>query len=167
MNYLYHRVPKNLKRRYLIPLNELKKVEPKIYAEHIKKYEGRMETLKDKIPPLNCLWNDVLHMSAVSPRKIDGVLRKLGFKKGLNEERWFKINPRLIDESKTVVTVGEGKFVRFERKKLDRYDKIRSWTLDYYKKQIKERKRIMIFYKINHILFKGKLKIKDLEVIEI
>ena len=45
MVYLYHRVPENLIGETLYPLNELKTLYPDVYAEHVKKYEGREEKM--------------------------------------------------------------------------------------------------------------------------
>ncbi len=167
MNYLYHRVPQNIKGRFLMPLNELKQKYPKIYNEHIKKYAGRMETLEDKIPPLNCLWNDVLHMTAVHPKKVYNALKSSGFKRGLNGEKWFEIDPELIDRDKTVVSVGEDSYVRFNLGDLEKYSEIRKWTLDYYKKQIRDGKIPLMFYKVPHVLFKGHLDTSKLNIITI
>lgn len=45
--------------------NVLKDTKPAIYTAQSKKYLGRERILGAKIPPLNCLWNDVLHFTAV------------------------------------------------------------------------------------------------------
>ena len=101
MNYLYHRVPRNLKGNYLMPLNELKRVYPEIYREHVKKYAGREELLKFKIPIWSCLWNDVLHMAAVPPKKLDKAFKEA--EADLKWRRWFKISPKLLNLSNTIV----------------------------------------------------------------
>ena len=87
MNYLYHRVPKNLQGQYLMPLTQLKKNHPEIYQEHLKKYEGRESLLKFKIPKLNCLWNDVIHLTAVQPKKLDEAFREA--EADLKWRKWF------------------------------------------------------------------------------
>ncbi|MBI2087070.1 MAG: hypothetical protein HYT69_02770 [Candidatus Zambryskibacteria bacterium] len=68
MEYLYHQIPKNMFGTLLYPLNVLKETHPEIYAEHAKKYVGREQLLTATVPPLNCLWNDVLHFTAIAPR---------------------------------------------------------------------------------------------------
>ena len=63
MNYLYHKVPEDIKGNFLMPLNSLKKKYPSIYNKKVKKYEGRETLFNLKFPILNCLWNDqiILH----------------------------------------------------------------------------------------------------------
>ncbi len=162
MNYLYHIYRGNLKGKYLMPLNELKKIYPEIYRKQVKKYEWRKHILKKKIPPLNCLWNDVLHMSPVHPKKIKDALNKVDVE--LEFKKWFKINPNLLDDD--LATVFKGSYVKFREKDLKKYGKIEKPTIEYYKK-IKKRKIFLLFHSIPSVLYKGKLKISDLEVIEI
>jgi hypothetical protein len=76
--YLYHRVPKDMRGNTLHPLNQLKKVSPDIYAQKVKKYEGRLEILERKIPALDCLWNDVLHLTAVHPTVLNAAFESVG-----------------------------------------------------------------------------------------
>ncbi len=70
MEYLYHRVPPHMEGTILYPLNQLKDIHPKLYAQEVKKYEGRERLLLAEVQPLHCLWNDVLHMTAVSPDEV-------------------------------------------------------------------------------------------------
>ncbi len=68
MIYLYHSVPKNLQGNILYPLNTLKEKHPEIYEQQVSKYVGREHMTQQRIPILDCLWNDVLHFSAVNPK---------------------------------------------------------------------------------------------------
>jgi hypothetical protein len=43
---------------------------PEVYVAQIKKYEGRERLLEKKIPVLDCLWNDVLHLSPLNPQVV-------------------------------------------------------------------------------------------------
>ncbi|MBK8551651.1 MAG: hypothetical protein IPL53_11555 [Ignavibacteria bacterium] len=81
MNYLYHRVPKNLRGNVLYPLNTLKEIHPDLYEQQASKYAGREHITCQIIPILNCLWNDVLHFSAVNPEEISAyrIRKKSGF----------------------------------------------------------------------------------------
>ena len=165
MNCLYHICRGNLKGKYLMPLNELKKIYPEIYKKQVKKYEWRKETLKIKIPPLNCLWNDVIHMMAIHPKKIKNAFDKAGG--NLEFKRWFKINPKLLDKNNAIITMGENSYIKFEPKELKKYNKISTKTLDYYKEKLNKNEIVLLFYKTHPILYKGKLKISDLEIIEV
>jgi hypothetical protein len=66
--FVYHFKPKNMVGDLLIPLNQLRDKHPMTYAEHVTKYKGREKLLEKTIPLLNCLWNDVLHISPIHPQ---------------------------------------------------------------------------------------------------
>ena len=145
-----------------MPLNDLKKIYPEIYKKQVKKYEWRKETLEIKIPPFNCIWNDVIHMNPVHPKKMKKVLKKAGIE--LEFKKWFKINPILLDKNLTIVSKDD--YVKFRKKDLKRYSKIKKLTIEYYN-GIKKGEIFLLFYGIPSVLYKGKLKIADLEVIEV
>lgn len=175
MNYLYHGVPVLLEGKELMPLNDLKKEHPKMYKEEVKKYEGRKKLLKIKVPLLNCLWNDVLHFSAIHPKKIKKAIIESGFN-AKYKWKFFKVNPKLFNLKKIIVYLYDYKirnkplkkdFVPFKVKDLPKYSKLKKATKDYYKKEIKNNKRPLMYHLVPHILYKGRLKIKDLEVIEV
>ena len=54
----------------LYSLNQLKNIYPEQYEKHIKKYKSRESLLATEIPPLHCLWNDVLHLTTILPDEI-------------------------------------------------------------------------------------------------
>lgn len=172
MNYLYHRVPYNLTGKYLMPLNELKKKLPVVYKEHAKKYLKRDALLSMKVPKLNCLWNDALHLIAVHPKKINKALKEAGVNP--KKRKWFKINPKLLDSKKTIVylykkrplNADSSEFIQFNVKKLPKYSFIGKETKKFYKKAILNYQKVFTFHLMPHILYKGKLRISDLEVIE-
>jgi hypothetical protein len=77
--YLYHFLPKGgMKGEVLYPLNALKDIMPEVYVRQVKKYEGREKTLKKTIPFLNCLWNDVLHLSPIHPQIVVDTMKAYG-----------------------------------------------------------------------------------------
>ncbi len=77
--YLYQRVSVNLQGNMLLPLNELKQVYDNLYQLHVKKYRDREGVLERRVLPLDCLWNDVLHLSPIHPHKI----KKASIEQGL------------------------------------------------------------------------------------
>ena len=172
MNYLYHKVPENMKGKYLMPLNKLRKVYPKVYKEELKKYEGRGHLLKKRVWPWNCLWNDVIHLTAVHPRKLKIALLKSGAK-SVKSKKWFRINVKNLKKSKTIVWTypkGEGNkrnwgFVKYNIKDLKKYNKIGKDTLDYYKEKFSEGKKPLMFAWVPHILYKGKINISKCKII--
>ena len=173
MNYLYHMIPK-MRGNILMPLNALKERYPNIAAKHLEKYHGREKILSQRIPPLNCLWNDVLHFTAVHPKKTHAALKKAGFE-GLLTRRWFKIDPRLIDPHQTTVFLyndeierdAKENFTTFSIGNLSQYNAIGRETSHYYREKRAREERPLLFHLIPHILYKGNLDISDLEVIEI
>lgn len=63
---------------FLVSLNNLLETHPVAYKEHLKKYKGREKLLQERIPILNCLWNDVLHISPINPQAIIDAWQKEG-----------------------------------------------------------------------------------------
>lgn len=103
--YVYHFKPTKLFGTRLFPLNELNLVNPQAYENEIKKYSGREHLLQKKIPILDCLWNDVLHLSPINPQVILDTWRKEGLGRYLNSKASivvFKIPTDLLSDSKTV-----------------------------------------------------------------
>ncbi len=50
---------------HLYPLNELKTKYPDVFLKHKAKYNSRPHLMECKLELPNCLWNDVIHLSAV------------------------------------------------------------------------------------------------------
>ena len=174
MDYLYHSVPHNLTGEFLMPLNELKKSHPEIYAEHVKKYEGREKLLNVKIPQLNCLWNDVLHTTSVLPNELDAAFSEVGAE--LEHRKWFKINPRILEPSKSIVYLYPNEkpsrfltedFVALKDKDLKRYSIIGPETREYFRQENLMGRSPLMLHLVPHILYKGKLKISDLDIVKI
>ncbi|HXK39835.1 MAG TPA: hypothetical protein VJ837_03305, partial [Candidatus Paceibacterota bacterium] len=94
-------MPENMRGDILHPLNELKELRPDLYAETAKKYEGRESIMGHRIPPLGCLWNDVVHLSAIHPSEIKRELKKYGRGGMLGD--FYEIDPYLLEQDKTVV----------------------------------------------------------------
>ena len=161
MKYLYHRVPNHIVGKELVPLNKLKEISQKAYEREIKKYIGREILLKKKIPKLNCLWNDVIHITAIHPSKIKRALKDAGFKE-FASSKWFKINPKLLDPKINLPKY----YVPFRTKDLDKYNHYNKNSIKYFKDKFKAGEKPLLFYFAPHILYKGKLKIKDLELIK-
>ena len=170
MNYLYHMKPKKIVGEELMPLNKLKEMYPEVYNKEVEKYSGRLIVTKRKVFPLNCLWNDVLHFTAVHPSKINLALEIVGFDKLTTE--WFRIdaktlNPRLT----TIYLYGERKvknedFTEFSTDELIKYNTLPDQTLDYYKEMHEKGERPLLFHFVQHILYKGSINFKNFEEIK-
>lgn len=75
--FVYHRKSKNFVGDTIFPLNHLPF--PEVKTREQKKYQGRESLLETKIPPLDCLWNDVIHCTPVHPSIVYSALREAGF----------------------------------------------------------------------------------------
>lgn len=172
MEYIYHRVPKNMVGTILYPLNIIKGMYPDIYAEHIKKYEGREELLIVEIPPLQCLWNDVLHFTAVAPKNLKENLAKAEIE--LSSVPWFKIPVSLIEGEKSIAftyrrdisTIPNFKeYEPFDPKRMEIYRTVPKETIKYYEEKKRQNQRPLLFHLVPHILFKGQIETKGLEIV--
>ena len=175
MNYIYHQVPRELTGRKLLPLTQLKEKNKSAYEAAVKKYQGREQQMHQKIPVLNCLWKEVLHLTAVQPHKIDELLKECGLSKGLINRDWFKIDPRLLRHEKTTVwlypkrynVLKSEDFVSFNIADIEKYNELNADTKSYYTAQIQEGKRPLLFHRVPHILYCGTLPLNKLEIINI
>ena len=176
MNYLYHQVPEKIEGSFLMPLNMLRFNHRSVYETEMKKYENRPNLPHKVIPHFNCLWNDVLHLTAVHPVLIDNALKECGSEKGLNNKKWYKIRtdflypdctivwlyPRKVDEQN-----GPNAFVPFKISDLEGYNSIKEDTKKYYREQIKLKNKPLLFHLVPHILYYDQIPINKLEIMEI
>ncbi len=168
MNYLYHWVPKNMQGEVLYPLNKLKEIYPDVYKEHVLKYEGREKVMDQRIPSLNCLWNDVLHFSAVHPSLIKQALVQAGRTEPFDIE-YFEIDPHLLDPNNTIVYLykhqnilnkfDDDNFTIYDPDNIAQYSEVPQLTKDYYTEMIREGKKPLHYHMVPHILYKGPLNV--------
>jgi hypothetical protein len=173
MQYLYHSVPENMSGTVLYPLNGLKETLPEIYSEEIKKYTGRENLLKRIVPSLKCLWNDVLHLTAVSPEDLKSALENAGFKP--KTASWFKIPISLVaGNNSTVFTYGKNRapeepdlfiYETFDSERMPFYGTIPEETLEYYRQEKAEGNTPLSFEFVPHILYKGSIETTGLEIV--
>ena len=78
MTPLYHLLSDDLRGDVLHPLNRLRDLHPDLHARYARKYRGREALMERRVPGLDCLWNDVLHLSPVHPALIRDAKRGLG-----------------------------------------------------------------------------------------
>jgi len=176
MDFLYHIVPPKLNGKYLYPLNELKNKYPLLYKLGIKKYSGRINVTNIIIPSLNCKWNDVIHLTAVHPSIIKKSYNKAGGK--MKKLKWFKISPKELGKNNLTIYLYKYKkdvskmnstdqFEEFSISKLKHCNDIPKRTFEYYTNEIESGRKPLLFHYIPHILYKGKIEISNLEVIEV
>ena len=167
-------MPKNMSGTVLYPLNRLKEIEPEVYNLHVKKYEGREKLLTTEIPPLKCLWNDVLHFTAVSPQELKENLEKADLH--YDPMAWFKVPIEMVVGDKSIVftyrrdqnTIPNFKiYEKFNPSRMAVYRAVPTETIEYYKEKKLEATRPLLFHLVPHILYKGIIDVKDLEIITV
>lgn len=166
MNYIYHWVPKDMRGDVLFPLNTLKETQPDLYEKEASKYVGREFIMQQKIPFLDCLWNDVLHFSAVHPSVVKQALIESGRTKDFEYE-FFEVDPHLLTPENTIVylyrhtymanKLKEDNFAKYNPDDIDKYSELPQDTKEYYKEMFSQGKNPLLFHRVPHILFKGSL----------
>ena len=175
MNFIYHFVPKVMRGDILYPLNTLKNIYPDLFEEEAKKYEGREFITAQKIPVLDCLWNDVLHFAAVHPQKIKEAFMEAGGETRSFE--CFEIDPAALEAKNSIVYLYRQKergdklnkenFEQYDLKQILQYDIIPDETKNYYRSVLKEGGRPLLFHRIPHILYKGNLDVQGMSMVKI
>ncbi len=170
---LYHLVPDNLSGWIHYPLYELNDHIPRLYTAHRRKYEGRETLLERRIPFLECIWNDVLHLSPVHPARIRKALVQAGF--NTQPQKWFE-NPVAqagFNPDNSVIYLHPGRekgnfsiskadFERFDQAKLAGITEVPKATRKYFQMASAKGERPFLFNFIPHILSKGNLPISIL-----
>jgi len=159
----------------LYPLNTLKEKYPDIYTQQVAKYQGREGLLKQFIPILECLWNDVLHFSAIHPKDVKKALIKAGANKQL-KLKCYQVKPNLLESEKTIIyfsgDIKEDRmkvknFREYNPNELSKYSFVPEETKEYYEKCFSEGYKPLVFHKVAHILYKGSINTKDLDIVEV
>jgi hypothetical protein len=175
--FVYHWVPADLMGHILYPLNELKSVYPSLYVTKAAGYRNREAVMQARLPLLDCLWNDVLHFSPVHPSKIQQALAEAGFARKLR--RYYEVDPlaKGFDATNTVIflhgrvklenfQLEEADFRRFTPAELSSVGDIPEATLAYYREMYEQGKRPLVYLYVPHVLYQGRLDIRDVRVIE-
>ncbi len=159
----------------LYPLNQLKMLHPDVYDEAVKKYANRLHALKRRIPVLDCLWNDVIHMSSLDPRVVKVELEKNG--REMKNRTFFKIDPFSLDLKNTLVflynplkrgeDVPDDFFVPFDPKETEKYAVFPEDTKKYYAETISHGGNPLLWHRVPHILYKGTIDISNCELLEL
>ena len=164
---LYHRRPLDMRGNVLYPLNVLRDTIPEIDEHQGRKYDGREELLQQRIVPLDCLWNDALHLSPVHPGDVAQVAKSEGV--AWSEADWFEIDPSNFTGADTAIfrytditistTIPPDEFASFDQPDLAKLSEIPTHWRDYYRTADKGGK-YFIFCGVPHILHRGNINIE-------
>jgi len=172
---LYHRVPLDITGDTLMPLNRLKNFNRALYESYSEKYSER-EVLKSvNIPYLDCLWNDVIHLSPVHPSKIVSALIDVGFNE-LRKIEWFEVcserngftnENTVIYLYKTpfVPQANKSEFVPFEKNQFAQLEELNPEAIEQYRISKMQGKRPLLFHLVPHVLHKGELSLDAMDTI--
>jgi len=175
---LYHMVPPAVCGDRLHPLSELRVIEPDLFKEYVKRYEGREFVMQISLPHLQCLWNEVIHLSPVHPHAIKEALEGAGFE--WYQTSYYVIDPLLhgIDETNAVihrsywavreeVPVIESRCTPFNQAELPTLSRPSNAVRHGYLRAKMEGTLPFLYVFVPHVLFKGSLPISALPIITV
>ena len=162
---LYHRKSPAFHGGTLYPLNVLHDVVPELYERQRAKYAGREQTLDQRVPPLGCLWNDVLHFSPVHPSRVAALAREAGLV--WYEAEWFEIDPQAAgftpantavfrySDTRLEPPIPDDEFEPFDLPQLARMTEPPPAVREYYRTIPRGSARYFIFAGVPHVLRHG------------
>ena len=174
---LYHRVPDPMFGKILYPLNRLAEINPALASAHAEKYRGRENLMAVRLPILDCLWNDALHLSPVHPAKIKTALLESGYpEKELGLRRFFAVDPRTLKPGRAVFfrnskdTQGkydfpEGDFSVFDDGSYRELDDVPEDQRRYFARIKNEGGRPLLWARTPHVFYLGELPIAGHEIV--
>ena len=175
MPSLFHTVPNQMIGTVLYPLNELARVDRSAWERERAKYAGREQVLALRVPPLRCLWNDVLHLSPVHPADIVAELRAVGLEP--LRSRFFELDAAVLDAARTVVflnrrerssdEIDASQWLPFEPDALPALAGFNEASRRYYRECAETGTRPLLWGYLPHVFHRGALDIRDLPVLEV
>ncbi len=175
MAFLFHMVPPDMHGHVLYPLNALKDVRPDLYQAEAAKYEGRGRLLTRRIEPLDCLWNDVLHLTAIEPAVLKAALVDAGASP--NPWSFYCIDPAALDMRNAMVFLSRlpmtemgidpRDFAPYDPAGVEPYAQVPEATKAYYRARIAEGKRPLLFAHAPHIFYRGPIDVSSCEIVTV
>lgn len=157
----------------LITLNQMFAKDSKLHQKYLKKYEGREEILERRIPLLDCLWNDVVQLLPLHPRKLFELQLRLGLVNEIPDYKYFQINPTILNLHNAAVyfktAPGEDNVTMKWLKdvKLGELQEIPDATIKYYESMVGTGEPVFNYQFVPHVLYRGSIDISKSKVISI
>ena len=148
---------------FLLPLSELRTDHPEVYEREIAKYKDRPGLPQTRIPLHDCLWNDVIHCSPIHPHLLYRAWCEAG-KANLPEAKFYRIPIERVAGLPMVIMRGRS-FMRIDSKSYAELDCVPHETLSWYTRLVREGRFGGHFVGIPHILVKGPIDVRDLDII--
>ncbi len=168
--FLYHHVPDNVEGNILYPLNEMTRVFPDVFNKQKAKYDAIKE--KDVEIPGFGFWNDCINLMPVNPELVKEELEKFGHDTGW-AWKFYKIDSTTLDNKNLIFLVQTDKedaskrdFLKFTETNFNKYAHIGEVAKFRYQKAKDQGEQPYTFGGIPHVLYKGRINVNDLEIIE-
>jgi len=168
-------VPDQLVGSVLYPLNELRAHAPDAWQRELLKYEGRPSVRELRVPPLDCLWNDVLHFGTVHPARIVAALEAAGVEP--TRRRFFAVEAATLDVDRTVIFLNrrdegrprmdDAQWLPFEGTLPPKLAQLNEATRRYYRECASDGTRPRLYACLPHVLHRGPLETRGLPVVEV
>lgn len=172
LTYLFHRVPTQLRGARIFPLSELRWRFPESYFAALKKYQGREHIRQQKIPFLECNWDDVIHLTAVAPACLSRALSSAGIE---FHDSFFSFEPSIFNAENTVIYLNATEridtkmrpdnFAPFVPDRLEKYAAVPPRTIEYYREMQSKGRPPLLFHGIPHVLYRGSLPIESATIV--
>ena len=172
---LYHRRAPDFQGDILYPLHRLREVCDRLYERERANYNGREELLEQRVPMLECRWNDVLHFSPVHPEKIALICREEAL--DWRPARWFEFDATELgfDGTNSVIfsytemglstSIPATQFEAYSARRVDELTEVPQRTRDYVRQIVKTGEPHFIFAGVPHILHRNPLDVRQMKVI--
>ncbi len=171
MTYIYHRATETIVGDVIYPLNEFRELYPDfVFAKN--NHQHPFPVLTDSIPRLGCFWNDTLHFTAFHPELIASALIKHGYQLKLT---YYEVSADALEPEKTIVFLNKPRtpgtpttfsdFVDYNPLDIETYKYINEEPLERFD-DLPTGDEFLLHYNTPFILYKGKLNVKDLKIIE-
>lgn len=171
--FLYHGIPEDMKGDELITLSQMFAKDPVLHRKYLEKYKGREEILERRVPLLDCLWNDVVQLLPLHPRKLFELQLQLGLINAIPDYRYFQIDPAILDSNNAAVyfkTASGEENVTVKWLKdinLDELQEIPDATIKYYESMVGTGEPVFNYQFVPHILYRGSIGISKSSVMDI
>lgn len=77
--FVWHRVPPHMRGKEIVSLSGLRVLHPELAAWEEKKYAGRETLMQQYVPPLDCIWNDIIFFAPYHPQIMFDAYKAAGF----------------------------------------------------------------------------------------
>jgi hypothetical protein len=176
MQFVYHLKPQKIIGDALVSLNALNEISTELYNAAIEKYVGREYIMQIRLPILNCLWNEVVHLSPIHPQKIYDILEPL-IEGPRTKREWLEIPITSLSESSTItfscppvligsrLDISTAECKPFSTSEYVGVNNIPPWTIKYYKDELAVGRKPLLFNGLIHVLTMGKVELSKAETI--